>query len=82
MNGLPACSWVPLVDCSPSAAESLLRLLGGHGIAACARAPGPRWSRQPRPVQRVWVDVVDRARAEDVLRKVMPTLEPAERFKR
>lgn len=73
-NGLAACSWVPLLDAFPPFSRELLSALRERGIAACAGAAGPRWRRQDRNVDRVWVDVVDRARAEDVLRHVVNQL--------
>lgn len=74
-NGLPACSWVPLLDAFPPFSRELLSALRERRIAACAGAPGARWRRQERKVDRVWVDVVDRARAEDVLRHVVNQLD-------
>lgn len=79
-NGLTALSWVPLVDVTPALAGPLLTALYEHGIPACTRAPNARLGGRRRSrVQRVWVDVVDRARAEDITRHVVLQDSPSTR---
>jgi hypothetical protein len=70
-NGLPAQSWVPLLDL-PSGTPgrrlaSLLLALRDAGVPACA-APATGTAVQRRRPWRIWVDVPSRTRAEDVLR--------------
>lgn len=74
-NGLAACSWVPLLDVLPHIGRRLLSALGEHGIPACAAPIEPLRRRRGRMLHRVWVDVVERGRAEDVTRHVMRELD-------
>ena len=76
-NGLEADAYAPLLDTAPERTGGLLLALRRAGVPAYA-APTPR--RRPRArvgTDRIWVQVWERARAEDVVRReLLPTRRP------
>lgn len=79
-NGLPASSYVPLVEVDPRVADAVLAVLATAGVAAYA-APSTGSAgaylevRLPaRPVDRVYVDAARRAQARAVLDAELPEL--------
>lgn len=82
-NGLPASSYVPLVEVDPRVADAVLAVLATAGVAAYA-APSTGSAgaylevRLPaRPVDRVYVDAARRAQARAVLDAELPELAAA-----
>lgn len=79
-NGLEGDAYAPLLDTAPDRTGSLLLTLRRAGIPAYA-APTPR--RRPGArvgSDRIWVQVWERARAEDVVRgELMATRRPDRR---
>jgi hypothetical protein len=73
-NGLPATSWVPLLDVAPRVADRLLCAFAVVLVPACAAAPTPRW--RPRALTRVWVDVASHSAAEDAVRRLLSHAAP------
>ena len=83
-NGRVAASYVALTDLEPHLADLVLELLGDAGIAAYA-SPATSESvtellrpRVDRVLDRVHVDTVERARAQQVLQANLPALRAAE----
>lgn len=68
-NGLPACSWVPLLELPRARSVELLNALRDADIPACVSRPS--WLRRDRGTARVWVDAVRRTAAEDVTRRLL-----------
>ena len=79
-NGLPATSYLPLVDLDPQLADAVLELLRDEGIAAYAVPAGNRPAgaivlpRLDRPLDRVYADAAATARARSVLEARLPAL--------
>jgi hypothetical protein len=77
-NGLPAVSFVVLVELDPRVADALLRALAAAGVAAyvmpsTGSVGGYLEVRlPPRPVDRVYVDASRRAQARAVLENELP----------
>lgn len=68
-NGLPACSWVPLLDVPAHLSASLLSALREAEVPACVATATPL--QYDRGGARVWVDAVRHAAAEDVTRRLL-----------
>lgn len=75
-NGLDAVTWAVLVDVDASDMARVLAELALAGIAAYAAPAGGPGRRVPAPVFRIWVDTWPHARAEDVVRRVLPVKHP------
>jgi hypothetical protein len=79
-NGLPAASFVALADVDPPLTQHVLDVLAAAAIAAYAEPiageTGPYRDVRPpdRPTTRVYVDRSERARAREVLGRLLPGL--------
>lgn len=75
-NGREAEAWAPIVDIDERLAWRLLDVLATAGVAAYAAPLSVRatLSRSADRIERVWVDVVAYARAEDVVRVELPVI--------
>ncbi|MGH3156144.1 MAG: hypothetical protein ACRDNF_06165 [Streptosporangiaceae bacterium] len=73
-NGLDARTWTVLLDVDASDMAPVLAGLRQAGIAAYAAPVGRlRPGRRPSaPTFRIWVDTWPHARAEDVVRRILP----------
>ncbi len=68
-NGLAARSWVPVLDAPEQVCTRLLAALAAAGLPGCAAPLRPAGRRGA--AQRLWVDAVSHAHAEDLLRRVL-----------
>jgi hypothetical protein len=71
-NGLDARTWAVLVDVDASDLTPVLAGLRQAGIAAYAASLDRPGGRASTPGFRIWVDTWPHARAEDVVRKILP----------
>jgi hypothetical protein len=70
-NGLDALTWAVVLDVDTADMAPVLAGLRLAGIAAYA-APVSRRGRAPAPTFRIWADTWLHARAEDVVRRILP----------
>jgi hypothetical protein len=72
-NGLEGDAYAPLLDSAPDRTGGLLLALRRAGIPAYAAPTPPRRPGARLGSDRIWVQVWERARAEDVVRELMAT---------